>query len=77
MILSKKKLMTDIDLVGEKYQSLTNTSLLNKGKVKLPQIKQDNIRQDAAKNIKRDSASAHIQMRRTRPPPVRSCTHFG
>ena len=32
-----------------------NTSFLNKGKVKFLQIKQDTTRQNAAKNMKRES----------------------
>ena len=36
---------TETDLVGEKQPFLTNTSFLNKSKVKFLQIKQDTIKQ--------------------------------
>ena len=36
---------TEMDLAGEKQPFLTNTSFMNKGKVKFLQIKQDTIRQ--------------------------------
>ena len=36
---------TEIDLVGEKWPFLTNTSFFNKDKVKFLKIKQDTIRQ--------------------------------
>ena len=37
--------MTEIDLAGEKKAFLTNTSFLNKGKVKFLQIKENTISQ--------------------------------
>ena len=36
---------TEIDLIGEKQPFLTNRPLLNEGKVKFLQIKQNTIRQ--------------------------------
>ena len=29
------------------------------------------------KDMKSDSVSAYVHMRRNIPPPIRSCTHFG
>ena len=43
---------------------LTNTSFLNKGKFKTKKRQKD---KNAAKNIKRDSASTHVRMRRDMP----------
>ena len=43
---------------------LTNTSFFNKGKFNFLQIKQDTIRKKCCENMKRDSANAHVHMRR-------------
>ena len=37
-------MMTEINLVGEKEPFLTNTSLLNKGKIEFQQINKTNFR---------------------------------
>ena len=48
---------TEIDIVREKEPFLTSTSFLKKGKFKLLQTKQDNIRQKTAKNMKGEKVS--------------------
>ena len=64
---------TEINLVGEKYSFLMNTSFLNKYKVKFLQMKQDTIRQKRfQKNLKRNSVSVYIHMRRNTLSP---CAH--
>ena len=46
-----------------------NTSFSIKDKVKFLQIKQDTIDKNAAKNMKRDSVSAYLDMRYDTPSP--------
>ena len=46
-----------------------NTSFSIKDKVKFLQIKQDTIDKNAAKNMKRDSVSAYLDMRHGTPSP--------
>ena len=53
-----------------------NTSFSIKDKVKFLQIKQDTIDKSAAKNMKRDSISAYIHMRRDTPSPYTQLNAF-
>ena len=54
----------EIYLVGEKQPFLMSTSFLIKDKVKFLQIKRDISDKNTAKNMKRDSVSAYVHMRR-------------
>ena len=67
---------TEIDLVREKLPFVTNTYFLNKGNVKFVQIKQDTIRQKCCQNMKRDSVSAYVHIKRdTLSPCTQLCTY--
>ena len=68
----------EIDIVREKEPFLTNTSFLKKGKLKLLQTKQDNLRQKTAKNMKGEKISPYVHTGcDTLSPLVHNCTHFG